>query len=166
MPDRAPLGSEYLVITKEQQQQTIEQIGLLLKENFSLQQSLTDRTTTNIANNEQLFLEILEIFDALESLLEYFKTNSQLTERAVNRIPKSIDTIQNKLLTILAKQQVEIIEVVDSTPNSQFYQIVDTQINPTAIAPTITKVVRQGFKHGNNLLRPVEIIIEKPRSVE
>jgi molecular chaperone GrpE len=162
MSDGDRLTADYLVISKEQQQQTIEQIGLLLREKLTLQQSLAERATKNDATNERLFLELLEIFDALESLVDYFNTNPQLTERAISRIPKSIGTIQSKLLTTLAKQQVNRVELVDTAPDWQLCQIVDTQIEPTATAETITKVVRQGFTHGDNLLRPVEVIVHKP----
>ena len=156
---------DYLVITQAQQQQTIEQIGILLKERLSLQQSLANQSTTNIAANEQLFLELLEIFDALESLIDYFKNNAQLTEKAIARLPKSLNTINSKLLAILAKKQVKVIAATDTEPDWNLYQIVDTQINPQITTPTVTKVVRQGFKIGKQLLRPVEVIIEKPKAI-
>ncbi len=162
MSDGDRLTADYLVISKEQQQQTIDRIGLLLREKLTLQQSLAERSTKNDATNERLFLELLEIFDALESLVDYFHTNPQLTERAIARIPKSIGTIQSKLLTTLAKQQVNKVELINTSPDWQLCQIVDTQIEPTATTPTITKVVRQGFTHGDNLLRPVEVIVQKP----
>ena len=149
-------------ISRSQQQQTIEQVGLLLKERLSLQQALANRSTIATANNEQLFLELLEIFDALESLQDYFTTNRQLTERAIERIPKSIGTIQSKLLGILAKRHVEKIATGDLDSNLDSCQIVDTHINPAVTAPTITKVVRQGFKIGECLLRPVEVTIDTP----
>lgn len=150
------------IISQSQQQQTIEQVGLLLKERLSLQQALANRASTMTANSEQLFLELLEIYDALESLNEYFAANPQLTERAIDRIPKSIGTIQSKLLGILAKRQVEKIATVDLESNLDSCQIVDTQVNSAVTAPTITKVVRQGFTIGECLLRPVEVTIDTP----
>lgn len=162
---QSPSQTDYLAITPAQQQQTIEQIGTLLKERLSLQQSLANQSTTNTAANEQLFLELLEVFDAIESLADYLKNNTQLTETAIARLPKSLNTIKSKLLTILAKKQVELIEVIDTHPDWNLYQIVDTQINPEITTPTITKVVRQGFKIHNQLLRPVEVIIEKPNAI-
>jgi molecular chaperone GrpE len=149
-------------ITRSQQQQTIEQIGILLKEKLSLKQSLAHSITANTASNEQLFLELLEIFDALESLGDYFKDNPQLTERAIERLPKSIGTIQSKLLTMLARRQVVQIEITDLESNLDLCQIVDTQIDPEVTTPVITKVVRQGFKYGEYVLRPVEVTINAP----
>jgi molecular chaperone GrpE len=162
MPRDYRPSEDYLVITKEQQQQAIEQIGCLLKERRSLQQSLSKQDVTNSTNNEQLFLELLEMFDTLESLIDYFQGNHQLTERAIERLPKSLGTIQIKLLSILARRQVKMIEVVGTELEGDLYQVVDTQINQNLTTPVITKVVRQGFIIGDRLLRPVEVTIDSP----
>jgi molecular chaperone GrpE len=161
MSDRDRLSSDNFIISRAVQQQTIDQIGSLLKERLSLQQSLADRAATHISSNEQLFLEILEIFDTLESLIDYLQNNPQLTQKAIERIPKSLTTIQSKLLATLARRQVERVEITDPS-DLQFCQIVDTQIDPAASAPMISKVVRQGFTIDKRLLRPVEVIVHKP----
>ena len=161
MSDLDRASSDNFIISRATQQQTIDQIGCLLKERLSLQQSLADRVTTHTASNEQLFLEILEIFDTLESLIDYLQNNPQLTEKAIERIPKSLNTVQSKLLATLARRQVERIEITDPA-DLQFCQIVDTQIDPVITVPTISKVVRQGFKIDERLLRPVEVIVQKP----
>ena len=150
------------IISQEQQQQTIEQIRLLLKEKISLKQSLANQETKNTADNEQLFLDLLEIFDALESLISYFENNQEINKRAIERLPKSLDTIQNKLLSILERKQVRKIEVTSIESNLELYQVVETQVNPEIQTPTIAKVIRQGFKIGEQLLRPVEVIIDQP----
>jgi molecular chaperone GrpE len=153
--------SDYFTISKTQQQQTIEHIGYLLKERLSLQQSLAKQAATDTANNEQLFLELLEIFDTLESLSDYLQDHPQLTARTIERLPKSLKTIQTKLLSTLARRQVERIEIAHSSDLHQC-QIVDTQIDAEVAIPTISKVVRQGFTIGERLLRPVEVIVSKP----
>lgn len=151
-----------LIISQEQQQQTIEQIKFLLKEKISLQQSLANQDIKNTADNEQLFLELLEIFDALESLICYFETNQELSERVIKRLPKSLDTIQSKLLATLGRKQVKRIEITNIESDLDLCQIVDTQISPEVQAPTISKIIRQGFKIDEHLLRPVEVIIDQP----
>lgn len=159
--DRDQLPSDNFIISKAQQQQTIAQIGCLLKEKLSLQQSLANQTATHNASNEQLFLEILEIFDTLESLIDYLHNNPQLTEKAIERLPKSLNTIQTKLLATLARRQVERVEIIDPS-DLHSCQIVDAQIDITVTTTTISKVVRQGFTIGERLLRPVEVIVQKP----
>ncbi len=154
---------EHLLITKQQQQETIEEISYLLKERRSLQQSLAKQDVSNNASNEQLFLELLEIFDMLESSIDYFlKTDRVLTEREIQRLPKSLATIQSKLIAILGRRQVEKIEIDDTILDSNLCQIVDTQIDSNLTAPVVTKTIRQGFKIGDMLLRPVEVTIDSP----
>ena len=161
MSEQDRLSSANLIISRAKQQQTIDQIGCLLKERLSLQQALADRTVTHTASNEQLFLEILVIFDTLESLIDYLQNQPQLTEKAIERLPKSLNTIQRKLLATLARRQVEQVEITNPA-DLQFCQIVDAQFDPAVIVPTISKVVRQGFTIGERLLRPVEVIVQKP----
>lgn len=156
-----PVDSGNSIITIAQQQQAIAQIGSLLKERLSLQQSLANQSANNTSSNEQLFLELLEIFDTLESLIDYFNSNPQPTERAVNRLPKTLNTIQSKLLATLARQQVQIVEIDDTAPEWHLYQVVDTQIDPTATTQTVSKVVRRGFTIRDRLLRPVEVIVAR-----
>jgi molecular chaperone GrpE len=159
--DRQP--PEQLLISKQQQQKTIEEIGSLLKEQRSLQQSLAKQDLANTASNEQLFLELLEIFDMLESSIDFFlKTDRVLTEREIQRLPKSLATIQSKLIATLGRRQVEKIEITDTILDSALCQVVDRQIDPDLTAPIVTKVVRQGFKIGDMLLRPVEVTIGSP----
>jgi molecular chaperone GrpE len=152
----------YLAIDREQQQQTIDRVGLLLKERLNLQQSLAKQAAAATASNEQLFLELLEISDTLESLIDYFQTSDRLTERAIERLPKSLATIQSRLLATLSRRNVDKIALTDIATDSPLCQIIDAQINPQIATPTVTKVVRQGFTIGDRLLRPVEIAIETP----
>ncbi len=169
MPRNQQSQSEYLAISKEQQQTTIAHIGLLLKDKRSLQQSLANQLADNNANNEQLFLELLEIFDALESLTDYLTADRRTTESKIAassdptvRITRSLAAIQSKFLTTLARRQVRAIDLSQTQPEWQLCQIVDTQTNPAVTAPVVTKVVRQGFKIGDRLLRPVEVLVEQP----
>jgi molecular chaperone GrpE len=166
MPGADRDSNDCFVISKQQQLEIIAQIGCLLKERRSLQQSLAKQIEVNNTNSEQLFLELLEIFDTLESLIEYFQTNHRLTERAIERLPKSLSTIQSKLLATLGRRQVKIIELTDTDLDPDLCQIVDTQINPDVTSPVVTKVVRQGFKIGDRLLRPVEVTIDSPGMVD
>ena len=161
MSDLDRLPPKYFTISQAQQQQAIEEVGSLLKQRLSLQQSLATQVATDTANNEQLFLELLEIFDTLESLCDYLQNNPQLTARTIERLPKSLKTIQTKLLSTLARRQVERIEITNPSDLHQC-QIVDAQIDAEVEIATISKVVRQGFTIGERLLRPVEVIVSKP----
>jgi molecular chaperone GrpE len=142
-----------LQITAVQQQRAIAQIGSLLKEKVALKQSLAISQEKSTADTEQLLLELLEVFDALESLINYLQDNPELTEKAIARLPKSVTIIRSKLLATLERREVKPIVFTQSQPDINICQVLE---------PTITKIVRQGFCYGEKLLRPIEVTIDKP----
>lgn len=133
----------------------------LYKQEFQLRQALREEQEKAKAANEELFRELLEIFDALEFLINYIEDNPEVNEKFIKRLPKSIITIQKKLLIILARRQVNLIEYTDKKPDFTVCHVVDCELREDIEEHTITKIVRKGFYLGNKLLRPVEVITTK-----
>jgi molecular chaperone GrpE len=50
---------------------------------------------------KQLFLELLEIFDAMESLLNYLEENPNPNPQFIKRLSKSLGTVQKKMLATI-----------------------------------------------------------------
>jgi molecular chaperone GrpE len=148
-------------ISDNELNQTINQISALLKSERLLKQIVENEKDKNQSFQEELFLELLEIFDSLESLLSYLEENPEPSSRFIKRLPKSIGAVQKKLLTILERKNVNLIELQDLKPDFKVCQVVDQEIRNDVEEHTITKIVRQGFKIGENTLRPVEIITAK-----
>lgn len=129
----------------------------LQKENVLLQQSLRKQQTQTAANTEDLFLELLEVADALESLLESLEKNPEFLQR----LPKSIGRVRRQLLNVLGKRQVLPIELQDNQLDFNLCRVVDREVRTDLPEQTITKTVRQGFRLGEKILRPTEIITSK-----
>jgi molecular chaperone GrpE len=110
---------------------------------------------------EKIFLELLEVFDILESLLNFLEDRPEPDDRVWKRLPKSLKSVQTKLLSILEKRQVLKIELSDHQPDFTICQVVDREIRPDLAEQTITKIVRQGFTIEDKLLRPMEVITSK-----
>jgi molecular chaperone GrpE len=155
-------GSDLLQITRAQQQQAIAQLGDLLKEKMALKQTLSIQQEQFQADNEQLFLDLLEVFDAIESLANYLQSNPELSPQAIARLPRSLGAVQSKLLSTLSRRDVKAIEFSGTEPDINICHVVDARVTDAVIAPTITKIVRQGFYSGDKLLRPIEVTIDKP----
>jgi molecular chaperone GrpE len=156
----------YLSITSEQSEQLQQEIGQLLKSEFLLKQTLREQEKTVKSSNEELFLEILEIFDALESLRSVFNENQEINERLIQRLPRSLESIQKKLLTVLQKRKVTPIEFQDQQPDFDLCRVVDREIRDDLEEQTITKIVRQGFQLEGQVLRPMEVITSQKSSVQ
>lgn len=148
-------------LNDEQRNQLLQELGSLFKQQVTLKQSLKKQENKANSEKEELLLELLEIFDALEFILHYMMENSELSPQFVKRLPKTITSVQKKLLNILQQRQVDIINCQETRPDFSLCQVVDYEIRNDLEEQTITKVVRQGFKIGDNILRPVEVIISK-----
>ena len=150
-----------LKLNEEQRNQLQHKLKTLLKERMSLKQSLQQQGEKATAEKEELFLELLEVFDALESFLNYIEENPDPNPKFFKRLPKSLGTIQKKLLNILERRQVQPIEFKDTKPDYSFCQVVDREEREDLEEQTITKIVRQGFRVEEKILRSVEVITSK-----
>ena len=148
-------------LNPQQHEQLVQELRQLLQEKFALEQKIREQTTQNNAEKEQLFLEILELFDGLESLITYLQENPEPNPRFIKRLPKSLGSLQKKLLTILKRRDVTMIEHSQSLPDYQFCQVVDRETRNDLEENTITKIVRQGFWSDQKVLRPLEVITAK-----
>ncbi|MEH1766786.1 MAG: nucleotide exchange factor GrpE [Nostoc sp.] len=140
-----------------------QEFGNLQKEKVLLQQSLREQQSQTTANTEDLFLELLEIGDALEALLDYFEQNPNPSPESIQRLPKSVGAVHRKFLGVLGKRQVLPIEIeLQSTqPDFNLCRVVDREVKNDMPDQTITKIVRRGFSLGEKILRPTEVIISK-----
>ena len=139
-----------------------EELAALYHKRGILTQQIQEQKQQHQAQNEEIFLEMLEIFDSLEFLLNYLQDNPELTPEAIKRLPKSIQSIQKKLLLTLGKRKVKKIELTDEKPDFNFCQVIDQEIRDDIAEHNITKITRQGFAYDGKILRPVEVIVAKP----
>ena len=154
-----------LKLSVEGRNQLQQELGTLLKERMSLKQALQQQAEKATSEQEELFLELLEVFDALEFFLNYIEENPDPNPKFFKRLPKSLNTIQKKLLNVLERRQVQPIEFQDTKPDYSICQVVDREERDDLEEQTITKVVRQGFSVEEKVLRPIEVITsKKPQS--
>jgi molecular chaperone GrpE len=146
----------------QDQKETIElKLRDLLKQKITLEQSIKNSESFNRAKEEDLYLELLGIFDSLDFLLNYLSENQEFNPALIKRLPKNLANIQKKLINILEKRLVKLIEIVDGKLDYSCCQVVDQEIRTDLPEKSITKVVRSGFKIGDKVLRPAQVIISK-----
>lgn len=146
------------ILSQDKRELFIREFSHLQKENVLLQQSLREQQTQTAAHTEDLFLELLEVADALESLLEYLEKNPEPNLEFIQRLPKSVGAVRRKFLSVLGKRQVSPIELQDNQLDFNLCRVVDREVRTDLPDQTITKTVRQGFRLGEKILRPAEII--------
>ncbi|MCC5660877.1 nucleotide exchange factor GrpE [Nostoc sp. XA010] len=149
------------ILSKEKRDLTIQKFGNLQKENVLLQQSLREQQSQAAADTEDLFLEVLEIGDALEALLDYLEQNPDPSPEFIQRLPQSVGAVNRKFLSVLKKRQILPIELQSTQPDFNLCRVVDREVRNDMPDQTITKIVRRGFSLGEKTLRPTEVITSK-----
>lgn len=149
------------IISQEERDLLIQEFGNLQKEKVLLQQSLREQQTQTTANTEDLFLELLEIADALEALVEYLENNPNPSPEFLQRLPNSVGAVNRKFLSVLGKRQVLPIELQSTQPDFNLCRVVDRELRNDIVDQTITKIVRRGFSLKEKILRPTEVITSK-----
>ena len=150
--------SQDYILSQERRHELLEKLGTLEKEKVSLQQSLREQQTQSTAMIEDLFLELLEVGDGLEALLNYLENNPDLTPEFIQRLPRSIAAVHRKFLNVLKKRQVSPIELEGTQPDFNLCRVVDQEIRTDLEEHTITEIVLGGFRWGEKILRPAEVI--------
>jgi molecular chaperone GrpE len=148
-------------ITAEQRNQVLQELSHLLKGRVQLQQKLYQQQEQVRTTNESLFLELLEVFDALEFLIDYITTHPEPDSKAWLQLRKSLESVEQKFSKLLSKQQVNPIEVKQSEPDFAVCQVVDQVVCHDVEPGTLVEVTRKGFSFGDKVLRPVEVIVSK-----
>lgn len=160
-------NQENLNISLKQRDDLLQEIEDLLKTKTKLQQTVKIQQQENEAKEEALYGELLDIFDSLEFLISYLDMNLQeenLNPKALKRLPKFVSSMQEKLLTILSRREVEKMEFNGDIPDFSICQVVDREERDDIPDRTVTKIVRQGFKMKEKILRYVEVITAKSKS--
>jgi molecular chaperone GrpE len=160
-------NQDNLNITLKQRDELLREIENLLKTKTKLQQTVKIQQQENEAKEEALYGELLDIFDSLEFLISYLDMNlkeENFNPKAFKRLPKFVSSMQEKLLTILSRREVEKIDFDGDIPNFSICQVVDREETNNIADGKVTKIVRQGFKIREKILRYVEVITAKSKS--
>jgi molecular chaperone GrpE len=148
-------------VSDRQRQDVVDSLGQLLKKQVTLQQSLQEHQVQSNTFNEELYLEILDVLDAIEPLITYVSNNSDLNPNFFKRLPKSFSNIQQKLLSMLERRHISVIEVDERELDFNFTRVVGHEIHDELDEMTVLRVVRKGFCCEKKILRPTEVIVSK-----
>ncbi|MBF2058376.1 MAG: nucleotide exchange factor GrpE [Cyanobacterium sp. T60_A2020_053] len=169
LPESPSPLPENLIISQENQEKILSELKNLLFERGKLNQQLVINNQENETKEENLYQEMLDIYDSLEFLINYLDNNSkegEMNVKALKRLPKFVGSIQEKLLTILGRREVKKIDFNGEFPDYNICQVIDREIRNDVPDKSITKIIRQGFKYQEKILRPVEVITAKTEETQ
>lgn len=150
-------------LTIQEHNTLFQKLGQLLHDKHLLEQSIRTQQGDNRSENEQIFLEIIDIIDTIEPILKYLELNPEPEQKFINkRLPKSIKAIQKKLINILSNRQVNPLIVNEGEqPDFNKCRVIEQEIRDDLDEQTITKITRVGYSIEDRILRPTEIITSK-----
>jgi molecular chaperone GrpE len=98
------------------------------------------------------------VLDAFENIFSHLEDQAETFDKSVRRAFKSFTRIQNKIIRILEERGVEQIAFPDGKAVVGLCKVVETQAVEGRDEGEIISIVRHGYRHGERVLRPAEVI--------
>ncbi len=183
MPEAVPIVSEEpqpsAASSGAVEQQMPEELASLVAEVTALRQTIEERLSYDRVKEEafdRLYAEVEEVrqeraFQLVRPLLidllllfDRIKLCREDVSRQASTafdVAQMLQTISDELLEVLYRREVEVIVAESPTFNRALQQVVGSRPTTSAAQHNqVVRVVRQGFRHRNRILRPEEVIVK------
>ena len=128
------------------------------KEIITLSDQLQGERQACLEREEALLLELIAALDAFENVFKHMEDKQEGFDKPVRRALRSFRAIQRKLTRTLDARGVEKIGFADGKAVIGLCKVVETQPDPARAGGEILAVVREGYRRGERILRPAEVI--------
>lgn len=128
----------------------------LQKAEIGLTGELQARERKTREDENDLLLELVGVLDAFENLFKNLDLDA--LDKSAKRAFKSAGAIQRKLRRLLEARGLEKLEFPDARAEVGLCKVVETREEEGAEDGTILEVVRSGYRRGEQVLRPAEVI--------
>lgn len=142
-----------------------EELDIALTNLLKANQELKDENRNLIENHDAtlngIFSDFIAVIDAFENAER--KTQEQgLTENEdVQRTLKKMMVAKKKALAIMDKHNVSVITFPNNIAMDEYCVIVDTEPDSSRPDNEIVSIEKNGYKRGDKVLRPAEVIVIK-----
>lgn len=130
----------------------------LQKDIVTLSRELDARDERSRQHEDGLFLELASVLDSFENVFNNLQDKEESFDKSAKRAMKSFRGIHRKLLRIMDESGVERLEFPDGKAEIGLCKVVDTEPMVGAEEGAIISVVRNGYRRGDRVLRPAEVI--------
>jgi molecular chaperone GrpE len=153
------MTEDMFFISKKLRDDIVATISNLQRANALLTQEKREQKFQVEVEFTELFLELLEVHDSLESLIGYLSEYPDANSKFAKRLIKSLDSLQRKLLKSLSKRGVSEITInQEQTLDYSIGKVVGREYRTDLPDKTVIKIVKKGFYFKDKVLRPVEVI--------
>ena len=131
----------------------------------SLSQALSAKEKNFLDDKQALYSEFIDILDAFENIFNTIQNKEDQFDKTVKRIINSFESIHRKLIRTLEAQGVQKIDLNDGKAEPGLCQVLETRVDTDHKEGTILSIVRHGYRVGDRILRPAEVItVSNPHS--
>lgn len=128
------------------------------KKMLTLSRELETRDELCRGQQDGLFLELASVLDSFENVFNNLQDKEESLDKSAKRAMKSFRGIYRKLLRLLDERGVERLEFPAGKAEIGLCKVVDTEPMAGAEEGAIIAVVRNGYRRGDRVLRPAEVI--------
>ena len=135
-----------------------DKLIIFQKDLISLSRELEAEKELARNREDELYLKLAAVLDAFENVFNTVRDKEETLDKSTRRMVKSFQAINSKLLRILVESGVERLAFPDGRAEIGLCKIVDTEVMEDAEDGTIVSVIRSGYRRGERILRPAEVI--------
>jgi molecular chaperone GrpE (heat shock protein) len=128
------------------------------KDLISLSRELETEKELARRREDALYLELAAVLDAFENVFNTLREKEETLDKSTRRVLKSFQAINRKLIRILEESGVEKLAFPDGKAQIGLCKVVDTEVVEGSEDGTIVSVIRSGYRRGEHILRPAEVI--------
>lgn len=154
-------SEEMYLIDANQKQKLSETLSELIRSNSELRQTISTLEEGYRGQSDQLYLELVELLDSVESIILTISNCSEPNPRLWKRLPKNLTAFRDRLLLILSRRSVSPIEYECNTVNFDLCNVVETEQSSELADGTILEILKTGYYVEDRILRPLDVVTVK-----
>ncbi len=128
------------------------------KKIVTLSRALEARDELSQQREDGLFLELVSVLDSFENVFNNLQDKEETFDKSTKRAMKSFRGIYRKLLRVMDESGVERLGFPDGKAEIGLCKVVETEPMTGAEEGAIISIVRNGYRRGERILRPAEVI--------
>lgn len=138
-----------------------EKLIFIQREKLTSLHEFTAQVRAFEQREEKIFGELIDLLDSVENLVHPFQNKKSRMSASLAALLKSVERVRKKCLRLLEGHGVTPIDFPDGRAVVGLSKVVESEPRAALLPGTILTVVRTGYRRGENVLRPAELITSR-----
>lgn len=138
-----------------------EKLIFIQREKLTSLHEFTARVRALEQREDKVLGEFIDLLDSIENLIHPFQNKKNRAGASLVALLKSVERVRKKCLRLLEGHGVTPIDFPDGRAVVGLSKVVESEPRAALSPGTILTVVRTGYRRGENVLRPAELITSR-----